>query len=186
LKKDRNVLEPKLEVSEAEGDLLLGHVCFVVEVDAAEKLVGKLFRRRFGIDSFPEEPRHFVAFAVLPDGSLLTLGYVHYTIWESSALCGGLVIDERHYRKLPAHTRKLIKQAGGVAELLLESSFSRLSESTIAIWGHVGDLQSEKVCSRVGFEHTDSEHVMVVWRSSSLSSAEKQNWVNRVAALGAF
>lgn len=158
----------------------------VAEVDNAEFFAGELFRRRFHTDSFPSEPRHFVAFAAMPGGSLLSLGYVHYTMWEGCALCGGLVIDDRRFRKLPSTTRNTIHRAGGIAELLLRQSFSRLPESTIAIWGHVGNKQSEAVCLRVGFQPTLSEYIMVVWRGSELSDLEKQAWVDRVAALGPF
>lgn len=158
----------------------------VAEVDDAEFFVGALFRRRFHTDSFPSEPRHFVAFTATPDGSLLSLGYVHYKMWEGCALCGGLVIDDRHFRKLPSTTRDAIHQAGGIAELLLRQSFSRLPESTLAIWGHVGNKQSEAVCLRVGFQRTASDYVMVVWRSSELSELQKRAWIDRVTALGPF
>jgi len=164
----------------------LDQVFTVVEVDNAEFFVGNLFRRRFHIDSFPKEPRHFVAFAIQPDGSLISLGYVHYAMWEGCALCGGLVFDDRKYRKLPSATRHSIRQAGGVAELLLRQSFSRLPDSTIAIWWHVGNTQSEAVCLRVGFERTASDYVMVVWRDSPLSEQEKYVWIERVVALGPF
>jgi hypothetical protein len=164
----------------------LGDVFVVVEVDQAEAFVGDLFRRRFHTNSFPDYPRHFVAFAILPDKRFITLGYVHYTMWEGSALCGGLVIDERHYRRLPLPVRKAIHQAGGVAEQLLRHTFSLLRDNTKAIWGHVGDKQSEKVCLRVGFEFTDSQYVMVVWNSPNLAQAEKKDWVERVNALGPF
>jgi hypothetical protein len=164
----------------------LNQVFVVVEVDQAEVLVGDLFRRRFSTDSFPAQPRHFVAFAMLPDRSLVSLGYVHYKMWEGCALCGGLVIDERHYRRLPLPIRQAIHQAGGVAELLLRHTFSLLRDNTKAIWGHVGDKQSEKVCLRVGFEFTDSQYVMVVWNSPDFAQAEKNEWVKRVTALGPF
>ena len=164
----------------------LDQVFIVVEVDRAEVFVGSLFRRRFRTDSFPDYPRHFVAFATLPDESLVSLGYVHYTLWQGCALCGGLVIDERHYRRLPTHIRKAIHQAGGVAEQLLRQTFSLLKDNTTAIWGHVGDKQSEKVCLRVGFEPTDSQYVMVVWNSPELTQAEKKEWIERVTALGPF
>jgi len=159
---------------------------FVAEVDSADRLVGDLFRRRFNTSSFPDYPHHYVAFAVLPDKSLLTLGYVHYTFWEGAALCGGLVIDERNFRRLPSCFRHSLKRAGGIAELLLRNTFARLPDSIAAIWGHVGDKQSERVCLRVGFQRTNTEYVMVVWRASVLTESDKREWVRRVSELGAF
>lgn len=164
----------------------IGEVFFIVETDQAERLVGDLFRRRFNTDSFPDQPRHFVGIVKMPDNSLLTLGYVHYIMWEGGALCGGLVIDERHYRKVPLHIRKTIKRAGGVAEFLLRESFECLPDDIIAIWGRVGDKQSEKVCLRVGFEHTDADYIMSIWRSEGLSEPDRRMWVARTVALGPF
>lgn len=159
---------------------------FVIETDQAEVLVGDLFRRRFNTDSFPEQPCHFVALAKLADGSLLTLGYVHFTLMGEGAMCGGLVMDERHYRKLPPPIRHTIKRAGGVAEILLRESFKLLPDDLIAIWGYVGNKQAEKVDLRVGFEHTDAAHIMVIWKSTELSASERQFWLDRVVALGPF
>jgi hypothetical protein len=158
----------------------------VAEVDGAEFFVGDLFRRRFHTDSFPATPRHFVAFVKLPDDSLLSLGYVHFEMWEGCALCGGLVIDERKYRQLPSDIRNRIRLDGGVAELLLRQSFSHLPGNTIAIWGHVGNKQSETVCLRVGFRRTADQYIMVIWNKTNLSDSEKDVWIAHVSALGPF
>ena len=158
----------------------------VREIADAEPLVGALFRRRFHTDSFPAEPRHFVAFARQADGSELTLGYVHYAHWLGCELCGGLVIDDRHYRRLPGAARAAINAAGGIAELLLRQSFQALPASTTAIWGRIGDRQSEVVCRRVGFEKADAEYIFVVWRDPDLSAMDRQDLVRQVAAIGPF
>lgn len=161
--------------------------CFIIlEVDKAEPVVGKLFRRRFGIDTFPKEPRHFIAFAIMEDGSLLSIGYVHYTMWAGCALCGGLVIDDRHYRRLSKTTRRAIQNEGGIAELLLRQTFARLPQDTIAIWGNVGDMQSEKVCLRAGFVKTERKYLLVVWRSLNLTDDEKTAWIDRAYAMTPF
>lgn len=157
----------------------------IAEVDEAEPLVGALFFRRFNTTRFPGVPRHFVAFATLPDGSLLTLGYVHYSRWEGCELCGGLVIDDRHYRRLPPPMREALKAAGGVAELLLSETFRRLPEETLVIWGYVGDLQSRKVCLRVGFERTEHKYLLAVWRRD-FSPDQKAAWLERAQAIGPF
>lgn len=158
----------------------------VREVEDAEPLVGALFRRRFHTDTFPAEPRHFVAFARQADGSELTLGYVHYAHWQGCELCGGLVVDERHYRRLPAAARATINAVGGIAEQLLRQSFAALPDTTKAIWGRIGDRQSELVCRRVGFVSTEAEYIFVVWRSAEFSGSDKQDLVDQVAAIGPF
>lgn len=166
--------------------LTIDEVLIVVEVNEAEFFVGDLFRRRFNTPEFPKKPLHFVAFAKLPDGGLLSLGYVHYTLWEGCALTGGLVIDSRHYKKLPASARRIINEAGGIAEMLLRQSFACLPDSTIAIWGYVGDKQSKKVCDRVGYLSTDEDYLLVVWRKEGLSDEAKQKWIKRAATIGPF
>lgn len=158
----------------------------VIEVDDADFLVGELFRRRFNTSSFPNYPRHFVALARTGSGELLPLGYVHHTIWNDCALCGGLVIDNRLYRRLRPATREAVRREGGVAELLLRRSFALLPDDLVAIWGYVGDKQAEQVDLRVGFRHTGARYVMVIWRREDLSEAEKADWIRRVVELGAF
>ncbi|MDY0046299.1 MAG: hypothetical protein RBS10_02670 [Thauera propionica] len=179
-------------ITRASGDVEpmvarpVADILLVMEVDRAEELVGDLFRRRFHTDSFPQQPRHFVGFYRGLDGGLLPVGYVHHDTWQGNSLCGGLVIDERMYRRIPALDREAIHAAGGIAEAMLRGSFALLDKGLIAIWAHVGNKQSEKVCHRVGYRRTDSEYVMVIWLKNDLSDAEKTDWVKRVTAHGPF
>jgi hypothetical protein len=185
-------IEPRSESNKNDTDdsdrpaLDIDDVFFVVEMDGAEVFVGDLFRRRFNTTTFPECPRHFVAFASLPDESVISLGYVHYSMWEGCALCGGLVKDERHFNILPSYLREMITERGGVAELLFRKTLPLLQDCTTAVWAHVGNKRAEEVCNRVGFQFTESQHVLVAWNSSSLTPLEKEEWVERVTALGPF
>lgn len=168
------------------GPLALHQAIEIVEVEDAEPLVGDLFRRRFNTPDFPKTPRHFVAMALQADGNRLPVGYVHYAMWETSALCGGLVIDERAYRTLPNPVREALRAGGGIAQILLAQSFDQLPGDLLAIWGHVGSRMSEKVCLRVGFERTEDPYVMVVWRNTQLGEKNREQWLARVIALGPF
>jgi hypothetical protein len=112
------------------------------------------------------------------------VGYIHYTRFEDSVLCGGMVIDDRLYRRIPSDHRRLIRAGGGIAEKMLRDSFARLRHVP-AIWGYVGDKQAEEVDSRVGFRHTSHPHVMVVW-NVELPESEKAARLERVIALGPF
>lgn len=170
----------------AQADAGAAEAITVIEVGDAEFLVGDLFRRRFNTSAFPDYPRHFVALAKTAGGELLPLGYVHHTMWNDCALCGGLVIDNRLYRRLRPATREAVRREGGVAELLLRRSFALLPDDLVAIWGYVGDKQAEQVDLRVGFRHTGARHVMVVWRRNDLSEDEKADWIRRVVELGPF
>lgn len=170
----------------SNDDLSLADVFCIVEVDEAEPFVGDLFRRRFGTPLFPDQPRHFVGFALLPDGSSRAVGYVHYDMWESSALIGGLVIDERNYRRLPQPVRNVLRSNGGIAERMLAETFERMPPDTLAIWGYVGSKMSEKVCLRVGLERIDAPYLMVSWRQGNLDEATKREWIERAISLGPF
>jgi hypothetical protein len=155
----------------------------VEEVSDAEFFIGDLFRRRFHGDP-PNYPRHFVAFYQPVRARLEAVGFVHYLQHEDSYLCGGLVIDERRYRQMPADHRRVIKAAGGIAEKLLRVTFAKLADAP-AIWGYVGDALAEKVDLKVGFRHTEHKHIMVCW-NKELSAEEKEQRLARVAALGPF
>lgn len=172
---------PREETVRAFEDMFV-----VVELENAEPVVGALFRRRFRTTSFPDQPRHFVGFYLRDDGSRVPLGYVHHSLWQGNSLCGGLVIDERRYREVPACDRAVIHGAGGVAEAMLRGSFARLPQDLIGIWAHVGHKQSEQVCLRVGYRHTTSQYVMVIWQRPDLSEQDKAAWVARVTDHGPF
>jgi len=172
---DENV---ELVAAKAVPDILL-----VEEVSNAEFYIGDLFRRRFGGDP-PGYPRHFVAFYRASRETYQAVGYVNYLRHEDCVLCGGLVIDDRLYRKMAPEHRKLIKEAGGIAEIVLRSSFARLRDFP-AIWGYVGNKLAEAVDLRAGFIHTYHQHVMVVW-NHELSNEEKNARIERIVALGPF
>lgn len=157
----------------------------VVEVVDADFLVGALFRRRFSTDSFPGSPKHFVAFYKGTDGTLLPLGYVHFEIWEGQAMGGGLVIDERAYRRAARLDREVIRAKGGVAEAMLRESFALLPSNVMAIWAYIGDPLSEKVNRRVGFLPTGEQYLRVIWRSE-LDVDAKAYWLKRVVEYGPF
>ncbi len=155
----------------------------IAEVTNAEFFVGDLFRRRFHGDP-PDYPRHFVALYRVERHTYWPVGYIHYSAFEDSLLCGGMVIDDRLYRRIPLPARKLIRERGGIAEFMLRSTFRILADAH-SIWGHVGDKQSEQVNLRVGFVRTRHPHVMVVW-NRELPEEEKQARLERIIALGPF
>jgi hypothetical protein len=50
----------------------------------------------------------------------------------------------------------------------------------------IGDRRAERVDLRVDFEHTGMPHLIVYWRRSGITEAEKAEWIRRAAALGPF
>jgi hypothetical protein len=157
----------------------------VIEIDNADLFVTALFQRKFHSPP-PDFERHFVAF-YKPDPELhavIPVGYVHQTPYLDCHLCGGLVIDDRVYRTMPIEHRQMIRQAGGIAELLLRDSFSKLL-NTKAIWGYVGDVKAEKVDLRVGFVHTTVKPIMVCWKQE-LAQQEKDVLLAKIVEIGPF
>jgi len=161
----------------------IGTVVCVEEVSNARFFINDLFRRRFGSNA-PDYPRHFVAFHAASPHQYTAIGYVHFSPFEDSWLCGGMVMDDRAYRRIPAHHRAAIKGSGGVAEIMLKDTFARLRDAP-AIWGYVGDKLAEAVDLRAGFVHTTAEHVMVVW-NRELPIEEKAARLARVVTAGPF
>lgn len=155
----------------------------VEEVSNARFFVNGMFQRRFGQDA-PDYPRHFVAFYKTESTTMLPVAYVHYSRFDDSWLCGGLMMDNRAHRRISREDLRVIKKAGGVAELVMAWSFPQLRDAP-AIWGYVGDKQSDVVTQRVGFVHTAIPCIMVVW-NRALSEIEKQERLDRVVALGPF
>ena len=155
----------------------------VQEVADAEFFAGELFRRKFHAPP-PDFPIHFVSFYRAAPSELRVIGYVHYSEFEDSYLCGGLVIDDRLYRRMPGAQREAIRSGGGIAEHLLKVTFARLGHAA-AIWGYVGDTRAERVDLRAGFRRTEHPYIMVCWMRD-LSEAEKRARMSRVVALGPF
>lgn len=155
----------------------------VEETASAEFYIGDLFRRRFRSDP-PDFPHHYVAVYRGHPGAFHAVGYVHYTRHEDNYLCGGMVIDDRGYRRMPAQHRALIRASGGIAELMLRETFARLPPSA-AIWGYVGDKQARVVDLRAGFVPTSHPCIMVVWRQD-FTESEKAARLAKIVALGLF
>src|SRR4051794_21676328 len=133
----------------------------VEEVTDAEYFIGDLFRRRFHHDP-PDYPKHYVAFYRAAANRFVAVGYIHHSMYEDIYLCGGMVIDDRAYRRIPAEHRRIIRDAGGIAEKMLRDTFAMLAHAP-AIWGYVGDRQALEVDLRAGFMQTEHAHLIVKW-----------------------
>ena len=157
------------------------------EVNDARAVAGDLFRRAFGHE-VPDYPRHFVLVHSPEAGSSeppSVVAYVHQTVAEGYALCGGMCVDERAYRRFPRWLFEAVRDEGGLATLVTRDSVQMLGEDCVAVFGHVGEPRARAADLRTGFVDTDREHLMVIWRKPLDESARRQ-LVDRVAALGPF
>ena len=157
------------------------------EVNDASMVAGDLFRRCFGHD-VPGYPRHFVLVHSPEPGSEeppAVVAYVHQIQQENYALCGGMCVDERAYRRFPHWLFQAVREQGGLATIVTRDSVEMLGQDCVAVFGHVGEPRARAADLRTGFVDTDREHLMVVWRKD-LPLDEKERLVDRIAALGPF
>jgi peptidoglycan/xylan/chitin deacetylase (PgdA/CDA1 family) len=157
------------------------------EINDAGVVAGDLFRRCFGHDP-PDYPRHFVLVHSPEPGSGEApdvVAYVHQTRMDNYALCGGMCVDERAYRRFPPWLFKAVREQGGLATIVTRDSVEMLGEECVAVFGHVGEPRARAADLRTGFVDTDREHLMVIWRKD-LPEQEKGRLVDRVGGLGPF
>lgn len=155
----------------------------VVEARECGRLMGATFRRKFGGEP-PDRPKHFIALYSMDGVTWLPMGYVHFWQRESAFMGGGLVIEDRAFRRMPKPHRALIKTNGGIAELLLGTALTMLPDNDV-VWGYVGDTRAERVDINVGFEHTHIERIIAYW-NKSFSAEEKIQLAEEIAQVGPF
>ena len=157
------------------------------EVNDARVVAGDLFRRCFG-HPVPDYPRHFVLVHSPEPGSgesPAVVAYVHQTRQEEYALCGGMCVDERAYRRFPRWLFEAVREEGGLATIVTRDSVEMLGDECVAVFGHVGEPRARAADLRTGFVDTDREHLMVIWRKA-LPDEDEKRLVDRVEALGPF
>ena len=153
----------------------------VRELPAADAAAAALFRRAFGGPP-PGIPRHFVAIADSNGGAVA--GYVHYRFFEPGVyLIGGLCVDARQYRKMPAAQRESIAREGSLARWLSRESIAALGAKK-AVFAYTGDVRSRRDALALGFQAADHPYLMVQWHD--VPAAERPAIEARVAANGPF
>jgi hypothetical protein len=155
----------------------------IIETTESEPFVGDLFRRKFGADP-PDFPRHFVALYSRDGASWQAVGYVNFWPRQAAFMGGGLVIEDRVFRLMPAPHRALIRSGGGLAEYLLKSSLGMLPVNDV-VWAYVGDARAEKVDLSVGFVYTHIDKILAYWNREH-SAEEKIRLADEIAAVGPF
>jgi hypothetical protein len=157
------------------------------EVNDAGVVAGELFRKRFG-HAIPAYPRHFVLVYSPEPGSgeaPAVVAYVHQTMGEGYALCGGMCVDEGAYRRMTRRLFAQVREQGGLATIVTRDSVEMLGEQCVAVFGHVGEPRARAADLRTGFVDAGPEHLMVIWRRP-LDDANKARLVAKISALGPF
>ena len=156
----------------------------IIEVDSAAALAGDLFHAAFA-QPIPDFPRHFVALHRDRSAALTLAAYIHYTAWADHAwLCGGLCVDRDAYARAGPDEAAEWKRAGGIGEIVLRTTFERLTDRT-AIFGYCGDERQWRHDLNAGFVPAGPQHLLVKW-NRALAEADAGKLVGAAAALGPF
>lgn len=155
----------------------------VVEVEDAREPAGALFEKAFDAP-IPEQPRHFLLRAHTGDAAPVTLGYVHFTRVDDFYLGGGMCVDSRAIRRLPATLRKALAEQGGAAFSMLSRAVDELTDCD-AVFGHVGHRLAYRIDLAVGFEPTRYPHLIVYWKRA-LDAAAQERTVEAANRQGPF
>jgi len=156
----------------------------------AAYFAGRLFEESFG-SPFPVPPAasepswlQYVAFYRWPDERIEVVGFCNYLPFERAWLGGGLCVQKTFYLRLPPAHFAQCRASGGVAQLVMEHAARELADCD-ACFAYVGDARSLRVCSRVGYERTDREYVMVKWFRET-AELRRSELIDRVARFGPF
>lgn len=157
------------------------------EVKPAKVIAGDLFERCFG-HSVPDYGRHFVVMYSPPPGSggetPAVACYGQWLPFEETYLGGGMCVDERIYRRMPKEIFAGIREAGGLATIVVRESIDFLSQAP-AVFGYVGEPRARQADLRAGFVDAGRPNLMVIWLQE-LPESRKRELLDRVEALGPF
>jgi hypothetical protein len=163
----------------------------------AEFFAADLFRESFAADfpvprdicslSIPtprENWRQYVAFYKWPDGSIESVGFCNWIKYGDVYLEGGMCVRRDFYRRLPKEHWNACKEAGGVAQLIMESAARELTDCT-AWFGYCGDKKALIVDLRVGYQPTHYQYLIVKWFAEIPEDA-KLRLIDTIASIGPF
>jgi hypothetical protein len=161
--------QAELAIEEARNGAMLG---------------GPLFRRTFGV-SPPTVPRHFVALYRAGTSDLRVGAYIHYMAFRDFGwLCGGLCVDGGFYGSASPELGECVKAMGGLGEIVLRDTFSRLTDRH-AIFGYCGDARQWQHDLNIGFVPAGPPRMLVRWTRPA-SEAERETMIEAVRAIGPF
>jgi hypothetical protein len=145
--------------------------------------VDKLFRRSFG-HKIPRYPRHFALWFERPGRAPVPAAYIHQLPFDIVYLAGGMCVDASIYRQLDKETFRAVRDAGGLATIIMTDTYAMLGDSP-AVFGHVDEPRARQADYRAGMIDTDRAHLMVYWRRE-LPEPEKRRLIDLVARHGPF
>jgi hypothetical protein len=134
----------------------------MLEVPDARFLAGNLFRDAFKSE-IPSYPRHFVALYRVRPGEFRTAGYIHFSLFESVYLAGGLVIDKSLYPLLSKEDLAELGPRPSMGEYTMREGIALLKDS-VAVFASIGIPRSVEINLNVGYVRTHVENLFAVWQ----------------------
>jgi len=131
-----------------------------------------------------ENWRQYVAFYKWPDDTIEPVGFCNWIRYGDVYLEGGMCVRRNFYRRLPRQHWDACKDAGGVAQIIMESAARELTDC-IAWFGYCGDKKALVVDLRVGYEPTHHKYLIVKW-FAELSDDDKRRTIDSIAGIGPF
>ena len=154
----------------------------VLEVEDAAFFAGELFQRVFGAP-IPTYPRHFVCLYRKDAATLLPVGYVHFSRFESMHLSGGQVVDRDAYPAIPPeHLDELPHRS--IGEYLMAEGIRQLGP-TAAVFAFIGAPRSVAVNRDVGYVPTHVQNLYAFWLQD-FPAEVKRAAAERVARIAPF
>ncbi|HTS22292.1 MAG TPA: hypothetical protein VMN79_10840 [Casimicrobiaceae bacterium] len=132
----------------------------------------------------PESWKQEVAFYKWPDEHIEVVGFCNWIRHADCYLCGGMCVRSSFYRRLPREHWVACRARGGVAQIVLETAFSTLTDC-VAWFGYCGDRKAYIVDIRAGYQPTRHRYLIVKW-NASLDATGQRALEDRLAAIGPF
>src|ERR1039457_3159259 len=169
----------------------------VVDLEDASYFAADLFKECFGSAfptprdylGLPHQPRggtwhQYVAFYKWTEANIEPVGFCNWIRHGDVYLEGGMCVRRNFYRRLPKEHWDACKDAGGVAQIIMESAARELTDCT-AWFGYCGDKKALVVDLRVGYEPTHHEYLIVKWLAD-ISEGDKRGVIDGIAEIGPF
>lgn len=136
------------------------------------------------IETAVHQWHQYVAFYKWSDTSIEPVGFCNWIRHGDVYLEGGMCVRRNFYRRLPREQWRDCKARGGVAQIMMETAAAELDDCA-AWFGYCGDKQAYRVDTRVGYEPTRYDYLIVKW-FRALPEAQREALVDSIATIGPF
>lgn len=131
-----------------------------------------------------ENWRQYVAFYQRSADRFEPVGFCNWIRYGDVYLEGGMCVKRNFYRQLPKEQWDECRARGGIAQIIMETAARELDDC-LAWFGFCGDKKAYIVDTRVGYQPTRHQHLIVKW-FADLAEERKRALEDQIATLGRF